>query len=475
MTHPAARFAALTLSALAAGPALAAPAAPAPADATVLRRQSVAPLPGGLDRVLVVNDNNPELISGPGILLSTFRGAGRGRPEAHLDLPLNGRFELFSHHVYAGRPDTLDSTLWLAVLAAPRGNRPVTLRLLSGSTALSQATAPGQAAAPFLPLPERLEQPAGSPAWSGPGSRVATELLDRGRAPGLPEQWTLPPGSPTVLLVLPLPVRGLDPLLNGRNLQLRLDSDGPLDLATVAAFGEGDQPPPPARWLELLDGPLSPKEHTPTPRGAPGKLIYSRVSGVQEGATWSGRITDAGADTLSASRAPISWPIASLERGTLGTAQVQTAELKAFYPGTAWAAHGNYGVLYDLSLPLRNDTTRPLALDLALESPLKHDQPLGGLRFRREPARAVMFRGTVEVSGLDGGGRRRFHLVQRAGQQGPPLGRVSLAPGQVRQLRVRLIYPADATPPQVLSLLPAPADAAAEAVKQSEAPPAARP
>jgi hypothetical protein len=477
MTRLRTRLAAATLLAiagqpattLARPPATAAPvSAPAPADETLLRRQTVAPLPGGLDQVPVINDNNPELISGPGILLSTFRGQGRGQPDAHLDRPLSGRFELFSHHVYAGRPETLNSTLWLAVLAQPRGPRPLNLRLVSGSTALSQATAAGQAAAPFLPLPPLLEQAGGSPAWSGPGSRVATELLDRSRSPELPEGWTLRPGIPSTLLVLPLPVRGLDPLLNGRNLQLRLESDGPVDIATLAAFGDGDQPPPPARWAELLDGPLSPKEHQPTPRGSQGKLIYSRVSGVQIGATWSGRITDPGATTFSASRAPISWPIASLERGSLGTGQVQTAELSAAYGGTAWAAHGNYGVLYDLSLPLRNDTPGPLTLNLAIESPLKHDQPLGGLRFRRQPARAVMFRGTVEVSGLDGGGRRRFHLVQRAGQQGPALGSISLAPGQVRQLRVRLIYPADATPPQVLSLLPG-------AVKQSEVPPAARP
>jgi hypothetical protein len=38
---------------------------------------------------------------------------------------------------------------------------------------------------------------------------------------------------------------------------------------------------------------------------------------------------------------------------------------------------------------------------------------------------------------------------------------VSLTPGQERTLQVRLIYPADATPPQVLSLLPAEAGAAA--------------
>jgi magnesium chelatase subunit I len=98
-------------------------------------------------------------------------------------------------------------------------------------------------------------------------------------------------------------------------------------------------------------------------------------------------------------------------------------------------------------------------LELAFESPLKSDQAQGGLRFNPEPGQSVMFRGTVEASGLDGdngaaAGRRSFHLVQRVGQQGPALGTVSLAPGGSRQLRVRLIYPADATPPQVLSLLP---------------------
>jgi len=116
-------------------------------------------------------------------------------------------------------------------------------------------------------------------------------------------------------------------------------------------------------------------------------------------------------------------------------------------------------------------------LSLAIESPLKSDGPLGGLRFRGAPVTfpvsqgkgegvatgggsgPVMFRGTVEVSGLDGpssrpAGRQAFHLVQRAGQEGPALGTITLAPGAVRQVQVRLIYPADATPPQVLSLLP---------------------
>ena len=128
---------------------------------------------------------------------------------------------------------------------------------------------------------------------------------------------------------------------------------------------------------------------------------------------------------------------------------------------------GNYGVLYDLTIPLRNDGSTRQRLALSLDSPLKTDQPLGGLRFRASPSNAVTFRGTLEVSGLDGEaggsrGRQAFHLVLRSGMAGPALGQVSLAPGQQRQLQVRLIYPADATPPQALSLLPA-APAAAPA------------
>ena len=59
-------------------------------------------------------------------------------------------------------------------------------------------------------------------------------------------------------------------------------------------------------------------------------------------------------------------------------------------------------------------------------------------------------------------GRSRFHLVLRQGQKGPDLGLITLEPGETRNVRVRLIYPADATPPQVLTLLP---------VKQSKSTP----
>ena len=418
-----------------------------------LREQQLRPLPGQLDGVLLLNDNNPELITGEGVLLSTFP-ANQG-----LDVALDGRFDLFSHHVYAGKPEELASTLWLAVLAQPLGTEPVTLDVISGSTSLSQGTKSGQTAAPFLPLPSLMAEST-TPIASGPGSRVAGDLLRGDQAPELPKQIKIAPGHASALLVLPIPVAGLDPLLNGRNLQLRLKSSAPVYLATVAAYGQNDSPPSDQRWRALLStGTRSPKEHQPTPRGSKGRMIYSRVSGVQIGSTWTGSLSDPGSNTLNINEAPISWPISSLERGDLGTNQVQTAELKRFDKGTAWAAHGNYGVEYDLTLPLRNPERSSRTVAIALESPDKRGSSNGKLQFKPGNSGPVMFRGPIEITGLDGAngramGRRRFHLVLRRGQEGPQLGTVSLAPGESRRVRVRLVYPADATPPQVLTVLP---------------------
>ena len=418
-----------------------------------LREQQLRPLPGQLDGVLLLNDNNPELITGEGVLLSTFP-ANQG-----LDVALDGRFDLFSHHVYAGKPEELASTLWLAVLAQPLGTEPVTLDVISGSTSLSQGTKSGQTAAPFLPLPSLMAEST-TPIASGPGSRVAGDLLRGDQAPELPKQIKIDPGHASALLVLPIPVAGLDPLLNGRNLQLRLKSSAPVYLATVAAYGQNDSPPSDQRWRALLStGTRSPKEHQPTPRGSKGRMIYSRVSGVQIGSTWTGSLSDPGSTTLNINEAPISWPISSLERGDLGTNQVQTAELKRFDKGTAWAAHGNYGVEYDLTLPLSNPERSSRTVAIALESPDKRGSSNGKLQFKPGNSGPVMFRGPIEITGLDGAngramGRRRFHLVLRRGQEGPQLGTVSLAPGESRRVRVRLVYPADATPPQVLTVLP---------------------
>ena len=475
-------------SALAALLMVAAPTAMTAAAQTqsTQRFQALRPLPGRLDQTLVFNDNNPESVKASGILLSTFSPVGRAHPEAHLDQRFVGNFTVFSHHVYAP-PAHGAPTAWLALLAGNAADRPVTITAQQVATALSQPDAP------FLPLPSFLEENlaaadkshgdtvttaprvplsrvaaarldqeplrrglGGAGAiYAGPGSRVAGALLRGDSTPGLPPSWHLPPHSTQALLLLPIPTTHLDPPVNGRTTQLRLHSSGPVALAMVAALQ--DKPPDLSTLVGLLDGPLSPKGHQPTTPGHQGGIVYSRVSGVQRGGRWQARLTDPGRATLSVRSAPVGWPISALAGGTMTTDQVQTAPLVAFYPGTAWAAHGNYGVEYHLILPLLNDTPEPVTLELALESPQEREPPAGVVSLvTPSPNTPVRFRGPVAVQGLDGPpGERVFHLVQRRGQPGPLLGAVTMAPGEERTVVVRLIYPADATPPQVLSLLPA--------------------
>jgi hypothetical protein len=82
----------------------------------VLQPQEVRPLPGKLDTVPVFNSNSPELVQTEGILLSTFPSEGKRVPTAHLNFPLQGRFDLFAHHV-AKAPSLLNlRSLYLGVI-----------------------------------------------------------------------------------------------------------------------------------------------------------------------------------------------------------------------------------------------------------------------------------------------------------------------------------------------------------------------
>ena len=105
---------------------------------------------------------------------------------------------------------------------------------------------------------------------------------------------------------------------------------------------------------------------------------------------------------------------------------MQTAELKGFYPGTAWAAHGNYGVEYDLTLPLQNTGSAAVTLQLSLDSPLKGNSTTSLLRFRDDLNGPVMFRGPVQTKGLEDSegvakGRRPSTWCCARGSRGRPL------------------------------------------------------
>ena len=432
--------------------AQASPAQP-PQPETITQPQVVKPLPGKLDEVLVFNSNSPEVVQTEGILLSTFPGTGKATPQAHLNQPFRGRFDLFAHHIAKATSPDDRRTLYLGLLLHNPEPQVVTVYVLDAASYLSQPDAP------FIPLPPFQENPRGS-IYAGPGDRVTNAILRGHRQTGWPNRLVIPPGESRMLLNVPIPVRELTPPINGRSTLARLWSNGSVYLASLAQFAPTDaqgqdRPPTLSEWETLLQtGQLAgPRDKSPTVPGAPGNLIYGRVAGVARGARWQ-MIHETRLEIPAPGQA-VSYVLSSLDRGAFGTGQIQSAPLVVRYPDTAYAAHGNYGVRYRLALPLYNGSDRPQTVTLALQTPLKNDQVQDNLQFFASPPTRVFFRGTLRVRYTTEQGRRQtryVHLVQHRGQQGEPLAKLVLDPQQTRTVEVDFIYPPDATPPQVLTL-----------------------
>ncbi len=453
-----------------------APAEDPPQPVEQVTQQPVRALPGGLNDVLVFNSNSPELVGEPGILLSTFPREGMAVPEAHLDFPLSGRFDIFAHHVYkaadydADMPEQLDS-LYIGVLVNNPGSEPVTVRVLSGASYLSQPDAP------FVSLPDFAMFSPLMPIFAGPGSRVMGDILQGRRQDIFPAEMTIAPGESEMLLNTPIPIRELDLPINGRSTLVQLESSGPVYVASlaqkVALDDEGNEVPPSlASWQQMLlnDGLAGPRDRAPAPLPlAEGtQLIYGRVAGVSLGSQWDALLTDYSRISepntemsepqlvIPAAGEAFAYGVSLLTGGTMGTGQTQSAPMLVRYPDTAYEAHGNYGVRYNLNLPLHNPTDEPQTVDVIFQTALKEDKlSEGGLRFLEVPAAQTFFRGPVQVryQGDDGFPRiRNIHLVQRRGQQGEPLATLTIKPGATRRVSVDLLYPPDSTPPQVLTV-----------------------
>ncbi|HIK57326.1 MAG TPA: DUF3370 domain-containing protein [Synechococcales cyanobacterium M55_K2018_004] len=432
---------------------------PTPPPADVVQVQQVRPLPGQLDQVPVFNSNSPELVGSEGILLSTFPPQGKQHPQAHLNYAFNGRFDVFAHHVFrAIAPDTLTG-LYLGILLYNPGPRPVRVDVLQAASYLSQPDAP------FIALPSRVENPRGD-VFAGPGSRVMSDLLRGRRDPQFPAVIEIPAGAYHLLMNLPIPVATLNPPLNGRSTYLYLRSSGSVYAASLALLARKnadgtERAPTLEEWQNLLQtGNLStPRDRPPTPLDATGQFIYSRVAGVSLGSRWQARLTDSdsrGQLSIPPQGQAFSYGLSTLVRGRLGTEQVQTAPMLVRYPDTALQAHGNYGVQYDLSLPLVNNTGATQRVAIALQTPIKEDTlSRNGLRFFAVQQPQTFFRGTVRVRYNDDNGRRRieyFHLVQRRGQRGDSLAVLVMPAGDRRLVEFSFLYPPDATPPQVLTV-----------------------
>jgi hypothetical protein len=504
------------------------PVTPPVRQVELVRSQEVRPLPGQLDEVPVFNSNSPEIIQTDGILLSTFPADGMRSSEAHLNYPLEGRFDLFAHHIAKGVTAEDDRTPFLGVIVYNPSNEPVTLDILQAVSYLSQE-------APFVDLPSYVGNPLGN-VFAGPGSRTTNDVLRGQRQPHWPAQIIIPPRRSQLLINVPIPLRRLTvatngtlppgyiippavaaastpatasrgaaslagtvptgapntatevaassnspsssspasrppsnrtPPSNGRTVLMHLSSSGPVYLASLAMYapkviGGGERVPSLQDWEALLrNGSLAvPRDRNPTPPDARAflRFFYGRVAGVAQGSQWTALATDGdGVEHLSIPRPgeEFSYVISTVDHNTFGTGQIQSAPMLVRYPDTAYRAHGNYGIKYDISMPLYNHTDSTQRVAILLQTPVQDEGLDSGLRFREPPDNQVFFRGTVRLRFTDDFGipqTRYLHIVQRRGQQGEPLLRLTMPPGERRLVEVQFIYPPDSTPPQVLTV-----------------------
>jgi Protein of unknown function (DUF3370) len=424
----------------------------------IFQPQEVRPLPGKLDLIPVFNSNSPELVLQEGILLSTFPPTGKTHPSAHLNFPMDGRFDIFAHHVAkAPTPEDL-RTLYLGIILHNPSDREVTVDILQAASYLSQPDAP------FIELPEQVENSIGE-IYSGPGSRVMNDILRQNRQDIFPSQLLIPPKTSQLLVNLPIPVRNLEPPINGRSTYMRLRSNGIVYVASLGMFAPVDntgneRPPTLTQWWRLLETRdlAKPRDRTPTPPNTSSNIIYGRVAGIARGSQWKADLVNPPQTlslTIPVKGKAISYGLSTLIGGRFGINQVQSAPMLARYEDTAYQAHGNYGVQYSLALPLHNSTNETQTVTIAIQTPIKQDQIDGGLTFFLPPAKQTFFRGTVEIRYQDDLGlprTRYFHLVQRRGQQGEPLITLKMSPNQRRLVYIDFLYPPDSTPPQVLTV-----------------------
>lgn len=429
----------------------------------ILDRQEMRPLMGNLDDVPMFNSNSPEIVQTEGILLSAFPPEGMAHPQAHLNFPFQGRFELFTHHISKAPPPVDLRTLYIGAIAYNPTDQPVTIDILQGASYLSQPDAP------FYDAPSYSLNNDGA-MYRGPGDRAMLDILRGRRQAIFPAQIVIPPKQSKMLMNIPIPVKELDPPLNGRSGLSRLRSDGKVYVATLSLYARlnpdgTERAPNLEEWENILKkGELAkPRDVIPTPPDlTEGAFEYSRVAGIQMGSQWFGRLTDSDrSEDLSIPKRgeSYSYGLSLLQYGTMGTGQVQTAPIKVRYPDTAYSAHGNYGVQYNLTLPLQNPTSETQTVILSFQNPIKYDKPVGGLQFFEPLPDDVFFRGSVRTRFRDDKGlaqTRYVHLVMRRGERGKSLVTLTMPPSDRRVVQFDFLYPADATPPQVLTVTTTP-------------------
>ncbi len=431
---------------------------PARAYVALMAGQTARPLKGSFNNVPVLHSNQPEEVHGPGILVSTTPGsalaAETNQPLANATYTFNGEFGLHVHHKYypedrsrMGRGSGPRGQLTLATILINPGDRPVHIRFQQGAVRNSFE-------APYLPNYLMGVKPLGARPWNtGPGDATAVQML-RGKLDyKLSDTITIPPRSRTVLFSTQLPARGI------ANGLLKGSSDGPFQMAVVAA----EDPKSDQDIMAVMD------------RGqlAPGRIYLNRVGQIQNGTVFSRVAGVALGDTYQAtlnhdfSQGALHVPLTSTNRHNFGTGELQVNQLASRMLDSSLNNVGTYGVRFDVTFNLSGTGPHQLVLS--------HPTP-NGRTF-------TAFRGSIGIASDEG--YQEVHVGMKSGES-LSLASLNLKPGQNNPVKVSLVYPADATPGHLLSVVPdrqlaqvrerqiliAKAAAESQAVQQRTPPPA---
>jgi hypothetical protein len=177
-------------------------------------------------------------------------------------------------------------------------------------------------------------------------------------------------------------------------------------------------------------------------RLAPGRVYLNRVGDIQSRRVFSRvggvAIGDAYQAELShdlRQEGPLHVPLTSTNRHHFGTREVQVNPLAARMIDSSLDNVGTYGVRFDVQLNLQGAGPHQLVFS--------HPTP-NGKHF-------TAFRGSIGIETDEG--YREVHVGMRSGQS-LPIASLNLKPGQNNPVKVSLVYPADATPGHLLSVVP---------------------
>jgi hypothetical protein len=200
-------------------------------------------------------------------------------------------------------------------------------------------------------------------------------------------------------------------------------------MAIVAAPGQADD--------RALEGVLDRRQLAPGRTylnqlaAIDNREVFSRVSGVALGDAYTASLSH----DLSQEGA-LHLPLTTTSRQSFGTGDVQVNRLATRMPDSSLDNVGTYGVRFDLKLRLRGSGAYALILS--------HPRDPAGRSF-------IAFRGSVRL--LLGDRQEDVHVGLRSGES-LTLTTLQLQDGEPLPLELSLVYPADATPGHLLSVVP---------------------